>query len=630
MNRILRFSLVCLLAVFCGSMNAQVWQEDWSAYKDYVKQDPNDISSNYNYVFTVFVLNEDGSVKSGTCLYDDALAGGETPELLIAKGGGTFSATISVPKTKEDLTLTFKCNKKITVEAEGGEVGELTNTGNDYSCTISPTAAQITLTFNNTLSQNCRLDNIKLVEGTPTTKPAGLSWGTSARTVTIGAQDNNFPTLQNENQLDVTYSSSDESVATIDASGEITLVAAGKTTITASFAGNDEFEAGEASYELTVKESGGGGGETETDISVADAWTIIDRLNEGQTTTEEYNVTGTVKSITEINTEYGNAEFVMYDPNISSHATEVTAYRCKGFNNASITNPNLFAVGDVLVVHGKLQKYKDKEGNIIYEMKSCYIVSINGKTEDVTPPSTETASSLADLKTKTSGTVIELTLTNAVVVKSWTSNNGNTQVFVRENGTAVQFYNIGFDLSDGDVLNGKLTATYKIYNNNPEFEGNDQTNTDNLQIGASPAAPQPKEISIADAKDNACDLVHISNVAISTQTPEAKATRAADKFYAIDDSDNYIQLYNGFHDENYDDLTGYVRDTYGEGVKGIVVMTRSDGPELYIIAMDSAAGVGAITIPLNTNAPIYNMGGQRVSKAVKGVYIQDGKKFVVK
>ncbi len=36
------------------------------------------------------------------------------------------------------------------------------------------------------------------------------------------------------------------------------------------------------------------------------------------------------------------------------------------------------------------------------------------------------------------------------------------------------------------------------------------------------------------------------------------------------------------------------------------------------------------TVKANSSAPIFNLAGQQVSKAVKGVYIQNGKKFVVK
>ncbi|MBQ6723923.1 MAG: Ig-like domain-containing protein, partial [Paludibacteraceae bacterium] len=62
------------------------------------------------------------------------------------------------------------------------------------------------------------------------------------------------PTLLNPEQLSVTYSSSDPSVATVDAlTGDVTLVAAGTTTITATFAGNEEYNEVSASYTLTVE-----------------------------------------------------------------------------------------------------------------------------------------------------------------------------------------------------------------------------------------------------------------------------------------------------------------------------------------------------------------------------------------
>ena len=50
----------------------------------------------------------------------------------------------------------------------------------------------------------------------------------------------------------ITYSSSAPGVATVNESGVVTLVAAGTTTITASFAGNDTYNAASASYTLTV------------------------------------------------------------------------------------------------------------------------------------------------------------------------------------------------------------------------------------------------------------------------------------------------------------------------------------------------------------------------------------------
>ena len=68
------------------------------------------------------------------------------------------------------------------------------------------------------------------------------------------------PTLTTDPaDLTVTYESSEPTVATVDENtGEVTLVAAGETTITATFAGNESYNPGSASYTLTVLNDKGG------------------------------------------------------------------------------------------------------------------------------------------------------------------------------------------------------------------------------------------------------------------------------------------------------------------------------------------------------------------------------------
>ena len=94
----------------------------------------------------------------------------------------------------------------------------------------------------------------------------------------------------------VTYASSDENVATVDAEGNVTLVAAGKTTIKATFVGNDEYKEGSASYTLTVEEKANAGTdkfELVTDASTLAAGDEIIIVNEdatyGLSTTQNNN-----------------------------------------------------------------------------------------------------------------------------------------------------------------------------------------------------------------------------------------------------------------------------------------------------------------------------------------------------
>ena len=66
-----------------------------------------------------------------------------------------------------------------------------------------------------------------------------------------------WPTLTNPHDLSVTYTSSDESVATVDATtGVVTPQAGGTTTIAATFAGNDDYYPSAAKYTLTVTVDG--------------------------------------------------------------------------------------------------------------------------------------------------------------------------------------------------------------------------------------------------------------------------------------------------------------------------------------------------------------------------------------
>lgn len=101
---------------------------------------------------------------------------------------------------------------------------------------------------------NTYLKSIRIYCG-KTCTPAGLAWSASDCTVEYGAQNPSFPTLENPNNLtSIQYSSSVPEVATIiDAtSGVLTIKGTGKTTITATYDGDDTYCSESVSYTLTV------------------------------------------------------------------------------------------------------------------------------------------------------------------------------------------------------------------------------------------------------------------------------------------------------------------------------------------------------------------------------------------
>jgi hypothetical protein len=121
---------------------------------------------------------------------------------------------------------------------------------------------------------------------------------------------------------------------------------------------------------------------TET-LTVAKALEIIEALENGAKTTEEYEVKGFVTSVTEISTAHGNATFVIADT--KGGETGLTVFRVKGFKGANIINDKIVAVDDEVVVKGLLQKYVKDEVVTPELAQGGQIVSVNGKTEDDTP-----------------------------------------------------------------------------------------------------------------------------------------------------------------------------------------------------------------------------------------------------
>ena len=378
MNKILRFSMMAVLVLVANIGFAQtktLWQEDFSSYK------ANDVPKGgaYNYA----------CVGTGTKVYVDTekdkanLAGGESPELLVGKKGGSFSATVALNGVSGQLTLTYKTNKDfIKATVENATAGDLVRTGNDVSLPITVAAgtASITIKFDNTSTgkgQNGRLDNIKLFQGVGKKAP-GLSWGTASRTVTIGAEDNEFPTLTNTYNLAVKYSSDDPDVAAIDATtGEITLVMAGKANITAEFEGNDEYEAAKVSYELTVKAASTVNikNTPETAYTVAKA---LELINAGEGLDANVYVKGQITNIQEVDTgDFGNATYTISDDATAANALLI--YRGYYYDKGKFTSKDQIKVGDVVVVYGKLVKFNEK-----FEMNSGnHIYSINGVVSGV-------------------------------------------------------------------------------------------------------------------------------------------------------------------------------------------------------------------------------------------------------
>lgn len=94
--------------------------------------------------------------------------------------------------------------------------------------------------------------------------PTQLSWSAPTATVDLAGEAKEFPTLTKDpaSITGITYTSSNADVATVnEATGEITLVAYGQTTIKAAYAGDDTYASSSATYTLRVVDNSIAAGE---------------------------------------------------------------------------------------------------------------------------------------------------------------------------------------------------------------------------------------------------------------------------------------------------------------------------------------------------------------------------------
>ena len=186
------------------------------------------------------ILETDEAFSSGgsteTTLTDPALSWSES----------ACEATIGVSNTFPSLTNTYGLS--IAYSSSDTAVATIDDEGTITLLSAGTTAIMATSAATDTYSAGSASYALSVVKGTD-----GIVWSATRCTVNIDEESHTFPTLSNPGNQSVTYSSSNESVATIDSAGSITLVAEGSTTITATSEANDAYEASSVSYDLTVE-----------------------------------------------------------------------------------------------------------------------------------------------------------------------------------------------------------------------------------------------------------------------------------------------------------------------------------------------------------------------------------------
>lgn len=239
MNKFLRISLFSLLAMLSCGLYAQTATFDFTGDEAYGMPLLSGSTQEYNQ--DPYNCSE-GNVTLTLAGRTRWWAG--SPNHLRTYSGSTV--TVSVPDnyiiTSIVFTSTNNTAKNLsTTVGTYDNGGTWTGTANsvDFACSETSRFSTIEVTYQDATE--------------PVKKNPGLVFSETDVTATIG-EPFTAPTLTKETTAEVTYSSDNEEVATIDAqTGEVTIVALGTAKITAQAAENDEYAAGSASYTITVK-----------------------------------------------------------------------------------------------------------------------------------------------------------------------------------------------------------------------------------------------------------------------------------------------------------------------------------------------------------------------------------------
>lgn len=255
--------VVCLMTIF-GGMSA------WGATNTYTYTFPKPADLSLTTGQTSYNLtlgNVDWTLSSSAAI--NFFGNDATKGLQIGSGGNpskdfTFSTT-GIPGTIKSITVNTStasgATATLTVKVNDTQYGDtkaLTKTATDYTFTGSETG-KIEISYAQSTEKALYIKSITVEYETVDTgkAPAGITFGATVGEtpsyVTTLAKDFTAPTLKNPNSLVIaSYSSSNESVATVATDGTVTLLANGTTTITAHTNGDETHDPGDAKYTIKV------------------------------------------------------------------------------------------------------------------------------------------------------------------------------------------------------------------------------------------------------------------------------------------------------------------------------------------------------------------------------------------
>lgn len=439
----------------------------------------------------------------------------------------------------------------------------------------------------------------------------------------------------------VTYTSSNSEVADVDkTTGEVLAYAAGKATITATFAGTNEYKGSTASYELTVVDPNA------PDNIVFDAATkgfddMIEtykypsgtnnaafKTKDGKTYAFSYrncmrnNAKGNNPDVIQMrNNKNGKGTFTspVFDEMPNGYKVNVYYGIIEGHKPLTITSNEETSATSISNAYGDKNK-TDGTGyctSIILANGSSFTVNVGGSTCYVSkieilplsaPITLDEAADDTDTKIENNkGKTVDVTLTRTLTAGVW-----NT-ICLPFDVTAEQI---------ADVL--KSEGNVKEYGSEDVNKQTIYFKEATIMTAGTPYLIKPTE----DAKELVFKGVTIKNV-------DAVDRKVGDKYKMCGVFGKYAMNTNGTELFLKTDSKFYVPAVGKETMKGFrayFLVPKSQAGAALNLSFGDATGINGVAADAEKNVKVYNVNGQYVGTSLealpKGLYIVGGKKVL--
>lgn len=567
---------------------------------------------------------------------------------LVRKPAPTFSVS-STSATLEaythetaDITLETNTDGVITCESSDNDVATVALKSAGVYTITAQTSGTATITIKAAASENyAKASATVTVTVNDSREDAGISFTNDEKEITWGDAFTG-QALTNTHDVAVTWSSTNEDVATVDNTGAVTVLKAGTTDIKANFSGNATYKTAVASYTLTVNkaEAGLSFDETSFDIMLNDASFVAPTLNNPNGLTVTYTSSNT--EVATVNTTTGELSYVssaVGTAMITATFTTNDWYKGGSANyTINIIDPtvkgskyNPYTVAEVIAVPTNTT-INDVyvEGYIVGYVNSTYgftrttssftntnwAIADDKDEEDVfaTAPvqiasENQTTYGLSNHKDLVGAKVLikgDITKYFTVSgVKSLDEINAKKEVKLNASGYATYACTNALNFSDDSEFSAwKVTGVTSTNITFTQIDGTVATGTGVILKGTASAT-----VNIPVTATGTDISTTNKLVGITTATPVT-----ADTYYGLS-GDTFKKVGAG---------------TVPAGKALLPASEIGAGVKVLNLVFDDATGISTIEQVAVDNKAWYDLQGRRVAQPVKGIYIHNGKKVFIK